>query len=121
MANEKNLRIPTSEEAREMGRKGGKRSGEVRRAKRTMKHLAETFLSLPVSDKKRRNQLKSLGLDPDEIDNKMAIIVALSLSAADGDVRAAREIRSIIGEDNEVNDEVLKKLDDVLGEINSAF
>lgn len=33
MANNENLKTPTSKEARELGRKGGKKSGEARRKK----------------------------------------------------------------------------------------
>ena len=46
VANEQNLRVPTSEEAREIGRKGGIRSGEVRREKATMKKTLEMSHSL---------------------------------------------------------------------------
>ena len=52
MANEKNL-IPQAQrspkEARENGRKGGKASGEARRAKRTLRELVEIFGNLAVS------------------------------------------------------------------------
>lgn len=48
MANEKNL-IPTSErtkeEARELGRKGGIKSGETRRRKKEFRELFETMLA----------------------------------------------------------------------------
>ena len=44
VANEKNLVPLTTEKAREIGRKGGIRSGEVRREKATMKKTLEMLL-----------------------------------------------------------------------------
>ena len=41
MANNENLKPPSTSEARERGRKGGKKSGEVRRAKKTMKEMLD--------------------------------------------------------------------------------
>ena len=48
MANEKNLKVPTSKEARKNGRKGGIRSGEVRREKKLLKELLEEVLETPT-------------------------------------------------------------------------
>lgn len=39
MANEQNLRTPTSEEAREIGRKGGIASGKARKEKATLREV----------------------------------------------------------------------------------
>lgn len=47
MANESNLRVPTSEEARRIGFKGGKASAKARRKKKLMKEQIELLLSLP--------------------------------------------------------------------------
>ena len=52
MANGKeNLRVPTSEEAREIGRKGGIASGEARRRRKTLKE--ELLLMLEEEDVQR--------------------------------------------------------------------
>ena len=45
MANEKNLRVPTSEEAREIGRKGGIASGKARAIAKTFKETINDELS----------------------------------------------------------------------------
>ena len=50
MANEENLRIPTSEEAREIGRKGGIASGKARREKATMLATLEKLLNEKPKD-----------------------------------------------------------------------
>lgn len=53
MANEQNLRVPTSSEARERGRKGGIKSGQVRAFRKTFR---EEFIEA-LSDKARQKEL----------------------------------------------------------------
>ena len=48
MANEENLRTPSTEEAREIGRKGGIASGKARKEKRDRKQKASELLDLTV-------------------------------------------------------------------------
>lgn len=101
---EKNL-IPisqrSSDEVREMGRKGGKASGVARRRKKAMRDAMKELLSMPVVNNEIYNQTALMGVDPENIDNQTAILCRLILNAQCGDVAAEREIRSIIGEDNE--------------------
>ena len=102
MPNEKNL-IPNSErtpkELREIAASGGRASGAARRRRRALKEAADLYLSLPVSDKRRWNALARRGIDPEDVDNQMAMIVGLTDAAADGDARAGRLILDILGED----------------------
>lgn len=81
MANEENL-IPNSqrspEELRENGRKGGIKSGEVRRARRTLK---EELLLL---------------LEQDNLQEKISL--ALLQKAQQGDTKAYEVMRDTIGE-----------------------
>lgn len=51
MANEQNLKRPTSEEARKNGRKGGKASAEARRQKKLLKECIEILLERNITDK----------------------------------------------------------------------
>lgn len=109
MANENNL-IPwnqrTENEQREYAKKGGQKSGEVRRQRKAMKEQAELLLSLPFNIKdKQGNELKGvlekLGIDEDNIDNQMAMIVALwktALGNGRNQVTAVQELRDIIGD-----------------------
>ena len=102
MPNAKNL-IPFNQrsesEARECGRLGGIASGVSRRRKRSLKDAADLFLSLPVSDRRSWNAIARKGVDPEDIDNQMAIIVGLSASAAKGDAKAAKLLFDLLGED----------------------
>lgn len=65
LANEQNLKVPTSSEAREYGRRGGIASGKARREKSTMKRLLQQLLQEQVpKDKEGRTymELATLGL-----------------------------------------------------------
>ena len=102
MPNEKNL-IPmdrrSQSEARELGRNGGIASGVSRRRKRSLKEAADLYLSLPVSDRKMWNKIARRGVDPDDIDNQMAMIIGLTMAATAGDAKAAKIIVDLLGED----------------------
>ena len=102
MPNEKNL-IPMDQrsksEARELGRNGGIASGVSRRRKRSLKEAADLYLSLPVSDRKMWNKIARKGVDPEDIDNQMAMIIGLTMAATAGDAKAAKVIVDLLGED----------------------
>lgn len=102
MPNEKNL-IPMDQrsksEARELGRNGGIASGVSRRRKRSLKEAADLYLSLPVSDRKMWNKISRRGVDPEDIDNQMAMIIGLTMAATAGNAKAAKVIVDLLGED----------------------
>lgn len=109
MANEKNLirnEDLTPEQRRENASKAGKASAEARRKRKAMKEQAELLLSLPfkLTDKngnELKKVLKGLGIDEDNIDNQMAMIVALwktALGNGRNQVTAVQELRDIIGD-----------------------
>ena len=91
MPNEQNL-IPMDQrsqsEARELGREGGRASGASRRRKRSLREAADLYLSLPVADKRAWNKLARDGVEPEDVDNQMAVIAGLTLKAAKGDAKA---------------------------------
>ena len=102
MPNEKNL-IPMDQrsksEARELGRNGGIASGVSRRRKRSLKEAADLYLSLPVSDRRVWNKIARRGVDPEDIDNQMAMVIGLTIAATAGDAKAAKIIVDLLGED----------------------
>lgn len=106
MANEQNL-IPfnkrTESEQREYAKKGGQKSGEVRRQRKMMKEQFEMLLTLPFKQKKQLDFMKSLGIEEGEIDNQMALIVAMYGKALKGDVQAFNTIREITEDDKTTN------------------
>lgn len=109
MANEENLIPFTSnqsrEEAKKNGSKGGKKSGEVRRKRKAMKEQMEMLLTLPVKNQEQYNFISNLGIDKKEIDNQMALIVAMYAKALKGDVQAFNAIREVTQDDKHINKE----------------
>lgn len=51
MPNEQNLRVPTSSEARENGKKGGIASGEARRAKKSLREAMQILMEADLTGK----------------------------------------------------------------------
>ena len=109
MANEQNLIPFTSnqsrEEAKKNGSKGGKKSGEVRRQRKAMKEQMEMLLTLPVKNQEQYSFISNLGIDKKEIDNQMALIVAMYAKALKGDVQAFNAIREVTQDDKIVSQE----------------
>lgn len=104
MANTENLKsVRTVEEARELGRKGGIKSGEVRREKKLLRSLLEEAL---LKETKTGN-------------NAVDITNAIIKKAKKGNVKAYEVIRDTIGEkpkENigfEVNPETTKILSSI--------
>ena len=104
MPNEKNL-IPNSErtpsELREMASKGGKKSGEVRRCKKSMKQVMEMLLAMETKSPADWQLICDAGidtsdLDEDMINNLLIVNVALLKKAKEGDVASIKELRDII-------------------------
>ena len=112
MANEQNL-MPielvnarkTREERKESASKAGKASGEAKRKRKAMKEQMEMLLSLPFKSKKQLNFIKELGIEENDIDNQMALIVAMYGKALKGDVQAFNTIREVVQDEKTVKDE----------------
>lgn len=86
MANEQNLRVPSSEEAREIGRKGGIASGEARRRKRTLREIMEVYGSIANV------------IEPALTNDERVVIEQYNKAIAKGDTAAAAFIRDTKGE-----------------------
>lgn len=126
MANEQNL-IPfnerTESEQREIAMAGGIASGAARRRKRALKDAVDLFFSLPVSDKRTWNKLERKGIDPEDIDNQMAMICGLHAQASLGDARAAKVLVDILGEQSREDpvEDQLRKARALLEGVNSVI
>ena len=102
----------TKAEQRQIASKGGKASGKSRRQRKTLKESMNTLLSLPINNTKDFNAVSKMGIDLEDMDNSQLIILALFKRAKSGDVYAIKEIRELIGEENEAG-EVVKIVDDL--------
>ena len=128
--NEKNLKVPTSEQAREYGRRGGIASAKKKKEREAFKESLEMLLQLPAPEvainqiKKQMPKIKNKDLNCQN-----AVLVGMVLAAIKGNVKAAEMIRDTIGEaptqkventntninieDEKVINEVLAKLKDL--------
>lgn len=96
MGNEQNLRVPSSEEARELGRKGGIASGKARRKKADLKKAFNTILKADVANENISKQLEALGF---EATNEMALAMVMMQKAMKGNVKAFEQIARLVAID----------------------
>lgn len=112
--NEGNLIPFTSEQSREEaaknGRKGGLKSGEARRRKSAMRAVMKQLLSLPVQDMDTWNALAAMGVDPEQMDNRTALLAAvLAKGIRTGDFKTMMAVFAVAGEDNDAERLKLQK------------
>lgn len=105
MANEENLKPfnkRSVNEAREMGKKGGKASGRARRKKKTMQELMKATLSLAlkkdgkITDAEVESNLP--GLAGQNMSVMQALVLAQVKKGLEGDGNAFDRIMELIGE-----------------------
>lgn len=117
----------TTEEVREIARKGGIASGEARRRKREIKDSLDLLLSLPFKIKANnadtiREQLNNLGVPEDEIDNQMAMAFSMfinSVGTGKNAVSAATFIRDTLGEKPKEKVELTNNIDESIAEMDA--
>lgn len=104
MANEQNLKrfgkekpAPTSEQAKNAGRKGGKASAEKRAEAKTTREIAKMLDSLAVTGK-NKEVLEQLGVPTNDQTQQTVRLVSLHKKAMTGDVAAIKLWLEIIGE-----------------------
>lgn len=99
--NVSNLRpVRSKDEARKRGTVGGKKSGEIRRAKKNLQQIAKTILESQVHDDKAKSFLHAFGLDEQD-QNYQALMIAKLLNKAlkESDVNAIRTLATLAGAD----------------------
>ena len=121
--NDKNL-IPFSErtesEQREIRSKGGKQSAKNRREQKTYRDMAKAMLSATITDENILNELKAYGLS--ETDVKAYTLLGMIKASANGSHNAFDRLMELIGEkEQNQNDNVIAKLDKVLGDIDEVM
>ena len=55
---------------------------------------------MPVSDQRKWNRIARRGVDPEDVDNQMAMIIGLADAASGGDSKAAKVLIDLLGEEN---------------------
>lgn len=115
--------VRTEEEARELGRRGGIKSGEVRRLKRDMKNAAKMILEMPITAKSVKDGMRQLGFSEEDLTNQMAVLVSIWKRAMEGDVKAAEFLRDTSGQKPaekvilaDINEDVVSEVESIVNE-----
>lgn len=110
MANEQNLRVPTSSEARRNGKKGGIASGIARREKKTVQKILNDFLSTSVKDNPQVAKLAAkMGLKSDDSIKDLFTIVCTLNTLKDGNLSDLERLSKLLGEQTEIADTEAQK------------
>ena len=110
MANEQNLRVPTSSEARRNGKKGGIASGIARREKKTVQKILNDFLSTAAKDNPKVAKLAAkMGLKSDDSIKDLFTIVCLLNTMKDGNLSDLERLSKLLGEQTEIADTEAQK------------
>ncbi|MBR1653516.1 MAG: hypothetical protein IJ690_07675 [Clostridia bacterium] len=100
--------------SRDEAKKGGIKSGEVRRQNKTFKEIINKFLDGKLEQEELKQQMLSFGFADEEISNKSAVVFSLWKEAIKGNTKATEILRDTIGE-KPVEKQEIK------GEINNPF
>ena len=93
--------VRTKEEAKERGRNGGIKSGEVRRAKKSMRETAKALMSMEVVGDNNKKNLEAFGIQKGDQNYQTAVVVRLMQKAlVEGDTSAIRLIGELTGDLN---------------------
>ena len=97
MANEYNLKPVRSErEARELGRKGGKKSGEARRRKAALRDTMNRLLTMQVNVEGLSDVIRADSGEDTTYED--VITMAMIQQAMMGDVKAYQAIMKVVGQ-----------------------
>ena len=121
MANEQNLRPSEYKLSREEAKKGGKKSGEVRRRKKLLREIAET-IGAAQAPEEVKEKMRQLGLtSTDDITLDEAMMMAQYGRALSGSVQSANFIAEMKGEKIQrveqvnINDRSMERLNEDFG------
>lgn len=110
----------TKEEQKKICSKGGKKSGKVRREQKTYRDMAKAMLSATITDENILNELKAYGLS--ETDVKAYTLLGMIKASGNGSHNAFDRLMELIGEkEQNQNENVIAKLDKVLGDIDEVM
>lgn len=122
MANDgkENLIVPSSEEARKNGSKGGIASGKARRERKMMREDAQMFLEMPLNAGQLEDVEYLAEVKGKNITVQQAILLAMIKKAMKGDVRASEYVRDTAGQqiaNININTEENSKFADILKQL----
>ena len=110
----------TQRERKEIARKGAIASNKKQAEQKTYREMAKAMLSATVKDKKILDELKSYGISDTDI--KTYTLLGLIKASANGSHNAFDRLMELIGEkEQNQNENVIAKLDKVLGDIDEVM
>ena len=118
MANEQNLthKLTVSEQ-----RKGGQKSAQVRREKKTVQKILGDFLDLDITENRTlENLAKKAGLSTDGSIKDLVTAVCVLNTLKKGDVSELEKISKLLGEQTEIADTEAQKQADFLAAVKKA-
>lgn len=118
MPNEQNLthKLTVSEQ-----RKGGQKSAQVRREKKTVQKILGDFLDLDITQNRTLEQLaKKAGISTDGSIKDLVTAVCVLNTLKRGDVSELEKIAKLLGEQTEIADTEAQKQADFLAAVKKA-
>lgn len=113
-----NLHVPTSDEAREIGRKGGIASGIARKKKKEKRQFIKDVLDNSIGAKQRKAAQSILGaLDEDEATVFAMCTAGMVKAAINGNTRAFELLMEFADEADDVSVETMDALSASLEEL----
>lgn len=89
----------SKDEVREINRRGGIKSGEARRAKRTVKECLKMYSEMKVTSPEMKSALKASGIaDTEEMTYAVAMALQFMTAAMRGNSQMARLVMEMMGE-----------------------
>lgn len=88
----------SKEEVREHSRKGGIKSGEVRREKKTLKDTLKMLLALPIKDETTKEMLSSIGIAEKDMTRQITVCLGALKAADNGSYKSLDTIATLLGE-----------------------
>lgn len=88
----------TPSELREMTKKGGKKSGQVRRQRKELKELFKSMLSTPIPQEELKEQINNMGFENEEQNYNTLVGMTTLQEAIKGNMKAIEFIRDTMGE-----------------------
>lgn len=88
----------TPEQHKALSSKGGKKSVEARRRKKSLREAVEALLSCKVKDPKTKMKMANVGIKGSDMDNQMAVVYTQFIKALSGSTRAAEFLADVLGE-----------------------
>lgn len=104
---DENLRPCEYKLSQEEAKKGGIKSGQVRKQKKTVAEYLRKWADSEVLDEKNKETLRTLGLS-EEATNRTLLVIPLIHKASKGDTKALQMTLELLGEDKKKELEIKK-------------